>query len=56
MNKFHSMHDYADKSWLQNRNARSATESTVEKVAAVLGLVFVVGFVIGLMLLPLANS
>jgi hypothetical protein len=44
--------DYADKSYLTSRNARSAEESKVEKVGAVFGLVFVAVVVAGVMVAP----
>jgi hypothetical protein len=49
-------HDYANKSYLTSRNARSAEESKVEKVGAVIGLVFMTIFVAGVMLAPTIST
>jgi hypothetical protein len=44
-----TMRDYADKSWLRTRDVRTTDESTIEKVAAVIGLVFMLVLVFGIM-------
>ena len=50
-----SMRDYADKTYLQRNNEHLLHESTVEKVAAVIGLFSMIVFVAGILILPMTQ-